>query len=148
MREPRVSRGPSGSRLRQPKCHFLVNTNSTPNPGSYKIIIPILVSNNIHSYPFKNTVKLQAYKNNLEHIYTTSQCLFFYLNTKKYLQPVKSDVLHVSEAFVCLFFCKIKINKKWFCKLIITLEGGKEYAHIFKNRHHLPSVREHFLGFV
>lgn len=58
MREPRVSRGPSGSRLRQPKCHFLVNTNSTPNPGSYKLIIPILVSNNIHSYPFKNTVKL------------------------------------------------------------------------------------------
>lgn len=33
---------------------------------------------------------------------------------------------------------------------MITLEDGEEYAHIhtFKNRHHLPSVREHFLGFV
>lgn len=43
-------RGPSGSRLRQPKCHFQVNTNSTPNQGSYKLIIHTCFS--IQQYTF------------------------------------------------------------------------------------------------
>lgn len=140
MREPRVSRGSSGSRLRQPKMspsgkhqiQALTSSSSTPVP----------VSNNIHSYPFKNTVKLWAYKNNLEHIYTTSHCLFLFLKYKK--------VWCLTCFWGIRFIAKNKI--KWFCELIITLEGGREreyaHIHIFKNRHHLPTVREHLMGLV
>lgn len=79
MRQPRVSRGfvwesPSTAKMSLsgktpilPQIQALTSLSSTP----------VLVSNNIHSYPFKNTVKLWAYKNNLEHIYTTSHCFFF-----------------------------------------------------------------------
>ncbi|MEQ2190761.1 hypothetical protein XENOCAPTIV_009026 [Xenoophorus captivus] len=80
----------------------------------YKLILrTVEVSNKIHSYPFKNTVKLWVYKNNLEHIYTTSQALLFvFLNTKRNgLQPVKFLSLQQHKQLII-------------CELIITLEEG------------------------
>ena len=45
--------------------------------------VRVSLSNNIHSYPFKNTVKLWAYKNNLNIFIQPSQFFFFKFKYKK-----------------------------------------------------------------
>lgn len=84
-RSLKYQKGPCGGFLQQPK-HFHPQIQAI----SKLILRTVEVSNKIHSYPFKNTVKLWAYKNNSEPIYTTSQALLFVvLNIYRYIYKKK-----------------------------------------------------------
>lgn len=80
MREPRVRKGSSaGSPSTDKMSSFL-----TPVvPQIQPLTIPTCFHVQQYTFlPFKNTVKLWAYKNNSEHIYTSSH-RFFFLQYKK-----------------------------------------------------------------
>lgn len=109
-----------------------------------------LLANDIHSYPFKNTVKLWAYKNNSEHICTTSRCLLF----------IKSKYKNVFEFLMCLrrFLSFISENKDklkkgfsyclFFFFLILGREKVLHTCTFLTTSIAFPAVREHFEGFV
>lgn len=124
MREPCVWKGSSAGWPSTAKMSLFL----TPViPQTQPLTIPTCFHVQQYTFlPFKNTVKLWAYKNNSEHIYTSSHCFFFF-NTKKVFVACKV------WCFTCFWGIHV-IAKKWnwkkVCKLIITMEGRKGYAHI------------------